>query len=83
MINAIKEVSTRFDKIQLPFLSMHGTADRLTHPDGTKQLYDESLSQDKTLKLYEGLYHELINEPEKEQVIKDVIQWLTIRAKKE
>jgi lysophospholipase len=41
---------------------------------------ERASSKDKTLKLYEGLYHEILNEPEKEQVIADIIAWLDART---
>ncbi len=37
-------------------------------------------SSDKTLKLYEGLYHEILNEPERLQVLADVVEWLDARS---
>ena len=48
----------------LPLLIMHGDADRLAAPEGSRALYDAVMSEDKTLKLYPGFYHELYNEPE-------------------
>ena len=60
---------------------MHGTAEKIADPEGTKELYIRSQSTDKTLKLYEGLYHELVNEPEKDQVIADLKEWILTRIK--
>jgi acylglycerol lipase len=37
-------------------------------------------SADKTLKLYEGLYHEILNEPERETVLADIVGWLDERT---
>ena len=66
-------------EITLPVLIMHGAADRLSDPGGSKMLYELVSSKDKTLKLYEGFYHEIFNEPRREQVFADMQAWLTAR----
>ncbi len=43
---------------------------------GSKQLYERAESKDKTLKLYDGFYHEVMNEPEKERILADILEWL-------
>jgi len=63
-------------KINLPILIMHGTADRLSDLKGSEMLYERVSSHDKTLKLYEGFYHEIFNEPGREQVFADMETWL-------
>ena len=77
---AIEEIKSRMEDVTLPLLIMHGTADRLTEVEGSKQLDARSRSDDKQLKLYEGLFHELLNEPEKEQVLLDIQEWLQNRT---
>jgi acylglycerol lipase len=62
--------------LHLPILIMHGTADRLVDPQGSPWLHEAVGSTDKTLKLYEGYYHEIFNEPGHEQVLADVENWL-------
>ena len=62
--------------ISLPLIILQGSADLLVEPSGAQMLYDKVSSEDKTLKVYEGLYHEVFNEPEKEMVLKDVESWL-------
>ena len=42
-------------------------------------LHDLAGSADKTLKVYEGLYHEVYNEPEHDLVLRDVESWLEER----
>ncbi len=73
---AIGRIQANFKAIQLPFLLMHGTADRLADINGSHMLYEQAASEDKTFKTYEGLYHEIMNEPEKETVFSDIITWL-------
>jgi acylglycerol lipase len=75
MLRALNRVSAETAKITLPFLAMQGGADQLVDPDGAQILYEKAGSKDKTLKIYEGLYHEIYNEPEHERVLKDVEDW--------
>jgi alpha-beta hydrolase superfamily lysophospholipase len=63
-------------KINRPMLIMHGSADRIVGPACADDIYADISSADKTLKRYEGLYHELYNEPEKLTVLNDVRLWL-------
>jgi len=74
--SAMEVIQEQMEAIEGPLLIMHGTADRLPDPEGSKQLHARANSNDKTLKLYEGLYHEILNEPEKEQILADVVEWL-------
>jgi acylglycerol lipase len=76
LIRTIGELSTRLPEIRLPVLIMHGTEDRLSEPEGSRMLYEKLGSADKTLKMYEGLYHEIFNEPEREQVMADAASWI-------
>lgn len=75
----VKQIQEQMEAITLPLLIMHGTADRLADPEGSKQLYERAQSKDKTLKLYEGFYHEILNEPEKETVMGDIVRWVDER----
>jgi alpha-beta hydrolase superfamily lysophospholipase len=76
---AITRIERDGDRITQPLLVLHGTADELCDPEGSKRLYARATSTDKTLKLYEGLAHEVLNEPEKETVLADVRTWLEAR----
>jgi alpha-beta hydrolase superfamily lysophospholipase len=61
-----------------PLLIMHGKADRLTYPSGSEdfaKLASET-NKDVTLRLWDGLYHELHNEPEQKEVFKVMIEWM-------
>ena len=57
---------------------MHGTLDLVTPPSGSKELIDAAKSTDKTFKSYDGLVHDLMHEPEKQQVMDDVAAWLDL-----
>jgi lysophospholipase len=64
---------------QLPCLFLHGTGDRIIPYQSSPDIFKKISSQDKKLKLYEGLYHELIQEPEQEEVLGDILSWLEKR----
>jgi len=68
-----------FGRITLPVFIMHGTEDKATRPDGSQQFFDEAGSTDKTLKLYEGYYNDLLNDLGREQVMDDIVGWIEAR----
>jgi len=61
-------------------LVLHGSADTVTDPVGSQKLYEEASSTDKTLKVYEGFFHDLLFEPERDDIAKDIIDWLCSRV---
>jgi alpha-beta hydrolase superfamily lysophospholipase len=79
MLKAMQRITAEAKRIRLPVLILQGGADKLVDPAGARQLHDLVGSVDKTLKVYEGLYHEVYNEPEREQVLCDVASWLEKR----
>ena len=79
LITAIQMLRPQMSRIYLPILIMHGTADRLSDPRGSEILYARVGSRDKTLKLYDGFYHEIFTEPGYEQVLADIETWLLAR----
>ena len=79
MLRAGADTRPRLHTLQTPFLVLHGTADSLTNPDWSQKLYERAAASDKTLRLYEGLYHETFHEPEKEEVLSDLSDWLSVR----
>lgn len=77
-LSAIDLCFARAREFTIPLLMMHGTGDRLTYPSGSKdfaRLVGEA-GNDVTLKLWDGLYHELHNEPEKAEVFTSMTEWL-------
>jgi acylglycerol lipase len=76
MLSAMMRVTAEAGKISLPFIIVQGGADSLVEPAGAKMLYDTASSEDKSIKIYEGLYHEVFNEPERDRVLSDVEAWL-------
>lgn len=74
--DATHRIQRGIERLSLPLLVLHGSADPLVDPQGSRELVARASSTDKTLHLYEGLYHEVFNEPERERVIHDLIAWL-------
>jgi alpha-beta hydrolase superfamily lysophospholipase len=67
-------------RITLPTLILQGSGDLIADPEGTRDLFDALGAKDKTLRMYEGLYHEVLNEPEKDRVLDDLVAWLDERV---
>lgn len=76
MFYAMKDCKARVNKIKLPILIMHGSNDKITTPEGSRFLHKHISSKDKTLKIYDGLLHEIFNEPKFELIYSDVVAWL-------
>jgi acylglycerol lipase len=70
-----------FPLITLPVFIIHGTADSVTKASGSQFFYDTTGSKDKTLKLYEGHFHDLLNDYGKETVMDDILGWIDARLK--
>ncbi len=79
MLEAMQRITAEANRIRLPILILQGGADKLVDPAGARRLHHLVGSTDKTLKIYEGLYHEVYNEPEHEQVLRDLESWLETR----
>src|SRR5262249_51642824 len=60
---------------------LHGTADQATKPSGSQRFYDAAGSRDKTLKLYNGHFHDLLNDLDKEIVMADIKNWIVGRLR--
>jgi len=67
-------------EIKLPVLILHGTADQATEPAGSEYFMANVASADKKLKLYEGHYHDLLNDKQQGIVISDILIWLNQRV---
>ena len=76
---AQEETMRSAGKLTLPCLIIQGGADGIVDPTVAKDLYDRIKSPDKTLKVYDGFYHESLNEIGKESVLADIDTWLSAR----
>jgi len=79
LLRAGDRMRAEFHTITLPVLIMHGTADKATMPAGSKLFYEKAGSRDKTLKLYENHFHDLLNDVGKEQVLAEIVAWINAR----
>ena len=69
----LQQVAINFET---PFILLQGTGDKLSSASGAQLFYERAAAADKTLRLYDGLYHEVLSEPEKDLVIAEVLRWL-------
>jgi alpha-beta hydrolase superfamily lysophospholipase len=76
MVRADERLKKEFPLITLPVLILHGTLDHVTKPSGSQRFYDTAGSKDKTLKLYEGHFHDLLNDVGRDIVMADIQSWL-------
>ena len=75
IMKTMKYVQDNASDFSYPVYIAHGLSDKLTEPDGSKKFYSNISSSDKTLKLYDGLYHEIFNEPERDIFYNDLENW--------
>lgn len=80
LVQTARLARARLYTLTLPILALHGTGDQVCPPSGSKMIQALAASPDKSLKLYDGLYHEIHNEPEKATVFADIIAWLNARV---
>ena len=80
LLKAADALLKNMPKFTTPVFIIHGTADKATRYQGSQYFYDHAGSTDKTLKLYEGYYHDLLNDVDKEIVMKDILEWLNERV---
>jgi alpha-beta hydrolase superfamily lysophospholipase len=76
LARADERLKREFPRIKVPLLILHGTLDRATKPSGSQHFYEKTGSADKTLKLYEGHFHDLLADVGKQQVMADIHAWI-------
>jgi acylglycerol lipase len=79
MVRADERLTNEFGRITLPVLILHGTLDKDAKASGSQRFFDTAGSRDKTLKLYEGHVHDLLNDVDKQIVMADIAAWLDAR----
>jgi alpha-beta hydrolase superfamily lysophospholipase len=80
VLKAAARLKENMPNIRVPVFIIHGTEDKATRPEGSQYFYDNVGSEDKTLKLYEGGYHDLLNDIDKELVMADILAWVNQRV---
>lgn len=78
-VKGIKFVTENMAAYNYPCLILHGKDDKIVNPQLSDDFYTKCSSKDKSIKFYEGLYHEILNEPEKDKVKKDILLWINER----
>jgi alpha-beta hydrolase superfamily lysophospholipase len=79
LVRADERLHDNFEKITLPVLILHGTDDKATVCHGSEYFHEHAGSADKTLKIYQGHYHDLLNDIGKEGVLEDIVGWIEAR----
>ena len=80
LVRADEQLRDEFPSITLPLLILHGTGDKITLSRGSEFFHETAGSTDKTLKLYEGHYHDLLGDVGKEGVLNDIKAWIATRV---
>jgi acylglycerol lipase len=79
MVRADERLKQEFPDVKLPLLILHGSLDKATKPSGSQFFYDSAGSKDKTIHIYGGHFHDLLNDVGKEVVIDDIKNWILAR----
>lgn len=84
LLRICRELQGRFEEVDVPFLAVHGGDDIVCDPACVEELYSRAGSKDKTLKIYDGMWHQLVGEPEEnvELVFGDMLEWLLKHAQR-
>lgn len=80
VLRAIADTRARASAFHVPLLILHGTADTLTSPQGSFEFYERAASSDKGYRSYEGAYHNLFVETNREEIYDDMAAWMAARA---
>lgn len=80
LLDAMERIDAHAARLTTPLLALHGSADVIESPDASRRIVQRAGSVDKQLYLYDGLAHDLLHEPERARVLRDVSAWLDERA---
>ncbi|CAK8573180.1 unnamed protein product [Lathyrus sativus] len=82
LLRICSELQGRYEEVDVPFLVVHGSDDVICDSSYVEELYARAKSKDKTLNIYDGMWHQLVGEPKKnvELVFGDIFEWLRKRA---
>ncbi|KAJ4846676.1 hypothetical protein Tsubulata_019721 [Turnera subulata] len=84
LLRVCKDLQVRFEEVDVPLLIVHGGDDVVCDPACVEELYRRAASGDKTLKVYPGMWHQLVGEPEENVNLAfgDMVEWLVSRAER-
>jgi len=80
VLRAIADTRSRAPSFRVPLLILHGAADTLTSPQGSFEFYERAGAVDKGYRSYDGAYHNLFVESNREEIYDDIAAWITARA---
>ena len=72
----ISWLNENIKKYNSPCLILHGKDDKIVSPQSSQDFYDKISSEKKEIKMYEGLYHEILNEDFKDEILSDINKWI-------
>ena len=75
-LEGVKYIHANMDKFNCPVIYLHGKDDLIVEVESSEWLYDNNPVLDKQIVIYEGMYHEILNEIDKDMVIEDILYWL-------
>lgn len=76
LVHADERLRRDFAQVTLPLLVIHGGADKAARPEGSREFFEHAGASDKTLKIYDDGYHDLLNDLGREGVAADINHWL-------
>ncbi|QDQ98133.1 alpha/beta hydrolase [Tomitella fengzijianii] len=76
LMTAVDAVQRRAPELRLPLLILHGELDTLAPPRGSQELFEKAVSTDKHRTVYDGMYHEIFNEVDREKVLAELTAWI-------
>jgi acylglycerol lipase len=79
-VDGVARVWAHPERLVAPLLVVHGTGDRVTAPSGSRDLVARAGAADRTLRLYDGLYHDVLHDPDGDRVAGDILAWLDART---
>ena len=79
MVMADERLKRDFHLLRVPVLIIHGKEDKVTRPEGSQEFYELAGVEDKTLKMYDGVFPDPLNDLDKETVLADIANWIEQR----
>lgn len=76
LVRADEQLKQNFARINLPLLILNGSKDKAAKPAGSQHFFEMAGSTDKTLKVYEGSFHDPLNDLDRGTVIADIKAWI-------
>jgi alpha-beta hydrolase superfamily lysophospholipase len=80
LVEQMTVLQARAPELRLPLLVQHGTDDRICNPAGSRALGSSAGSADLTVRWYDGFWHEIYHEPDRERPLRDLREWLAAHA---